>query len=98
MSYGLKKQISKLDPKMGYFGGPNMALIKSGIKRPNWSHFWRRANREKREEEEKKKKKGRSSSKAPKRYGTLIFGMELWILYGSHGIVSFICLNACLQI
>ena len=26
MSYGLKKQISKLDPKMGYFGGPNKAL------------------------------------------------------------------------
>ena len=51
----------------------------------------------KREEEEKKKKKGRSSSKAPKRYGCLDFGMELWILYGLHGIVSFICLNACLQ-
>ena len=66
---GLKKQISKFDSKMGYFGGPNKALANPCFKRPNWSHFWRRANREKREEEEKKKKKGRSSSKAPKRYG-----------------------------
>ena len=26
MSYGLEKQISKFDSKMGYFGGPNKAL------------------------------------------------------------------------
>ena len=57
--------------------------------------------------EGEKKKKGRRrreeekewrSSQASQRYGCLDFGMELWILYGSHGIVSYICLNACLQI
>ena len=37
---------------------------------------------EKREEEEKKKKKGRSSSKAPLRYGTLDFCMETELKYG----------------
>ena len=50
--------------------------------------------REEEEEEEEKKRKERSSKP---RYGCLDFGMELWILYGLHGIVSFICLNACLQ-
>ena len=50
--------------------------------------------REEEEEEEEKKRKERSSKP---RYGCLDFGMELWILYGLQGIVSFICLNACLQ-
>ena len=32
-SCGLKKQIEELNPKMGYFGGPNMPLSqKSGFK------------------------------------------------------------------
>ena len=66
-----------------------------GLKDQNWSHFLRRANRVERErgekrkkEEEKKKKKGRSSSKAPKRYGNYFeygsnLGYELY--YESHG-------------
>ena len=40
----------------------------------------REMEEQRREEEEKKKKKGRSSSKAPLRYGTWIFGMELLTL------------------
>ena len=38
------------------------------------------------EEEEKKKKKGRSSSKAPLRYGTWIFGMKTNLDYEFHEI------------
>ena len=44
--------------------------------------------REEEEEEKKKRRRGDQAKQAK--------GMELWILYGSHGIVSFICLNACL--
>ena len=55
----------------------------------------KRRGRRRREEEEEKMEEPRSR---PKRYGCLDFSMELWILYGSHRIVSFICLNACLQI
>ena len=65
-----------------------MALAKMGFKRPKLVSFGgRRTNRmgrrrreEEEEEEEEKKRKRRSSNK----------GMELWILYGLHGIVSFI--------
>ena len=65
-----------------------MALANMGFKRPKLVSFrGRRTNRmgrrrreEEEEEEEEKKRKRRSSNK----------GMELWILYGSHGIVSFI--------
>ena len=64
MSYGLKKQISKLDPKMGYFGGPNKALENMDLKTKRLVSWRRGANRE----EEKKKMKEPRSSK-PKRYG-----------------------------
>ena len=64
-----------------------MALANMGFKRPKLVSFggrrtnrMRRRRREEEEEEEEKKRKKRSSNK----------GMELWILYGSHGIVSFI--------
>ena len=61
-----------------------MALTKSGFKDQIWSHLEGGTNRGERrreeEEEEEKRRKRRSSNK----------GMELWILYGSHGIVSFI--------
>ena len=84
-----------------------MALRNPCFKDQSWSH-WRENRRERgREEKERRRKKKKRKSKqsqAPKRYGTtnleygcLDFGMELWILYGLHGIVSFICLNACLQ-
>ena len=92
---GLKKQISKFDSKIGYFGGPNKALANPCFKRPNWSHLgrtgWEKERRRRKEEEEEKKRRSGDQAKQAK-------GMELWILYGSHGIVSFICLNACLQI
>ena len=46
MSYGLKKQISKLDPKMGYFGGPNKALENMDLKTKRLVSWRRGANRE----------------------------------------------------
>ena len=53
--------------------------------------IWRRTNRmgrrrRRREEEEEKRKKNRRR----KRRDQVQKGMELWILYGLHGIVSFI--------
>ena len=57
-----------------------MALTKSGFKDQNWSHLEGGTNREERRREEEEEEERRSSNK----------GMELWILYGSHGIVSFI--------
>ena len=60
MSYGLKKQISKLDPKMGYFGGPKKALENMDLKTnlvSNWDRT-RRGRRRREEEEEKIKKHG----------------------------------------
>ena len=67
-----------------------MALENLDFKRPNWSHLGRTGWGEERRREEKKRRSGDQAKQAK--------GMELWILYGSHGIVSFICLNACLQI
>ena len=56
-----KKQIKEIDPKMGYFRGPNKALTKSGfLKDQSWSHLGRKEKRE-REGEEKRKRKRRSS-------------------------------------
>ena len=76
-------QISKLNPKMGYFGGPNKALINMGFKRPNWSHLGRanregKTRREEEEEEEKKKKKKRGSSQK---------GMDAWILVWNYMVL-----------
>ena len=65
MSYGLKKQISKLNPKIGFWSRPNMPLSqKSGFK-TNLVSFWR-SNREERrrgEEEEEGEKFKQSSIK-----------------------------------
>ena len=57
------------------------------FKRPNWSHLRenrRERGREEKERRRKKKKKKRKSkqSQAPKRYGTLIFGIETELKYG----------------
>ena len=87
MSYGLKKQISKLDPKMGYFGGPNKALENMDLKTKRLVSWRRGANRE----GEKEMRRGRGRRRGEeKRRDQVQKGMELWILYGSHGIVSFI--------
>ena len=77
MSYGLQKQISKLDPKMGYFGGPNKALTNMRFKRPNWSHLGRGTKREGEEEEEEKKRRGEIKQK----------GMETEFMYGFYEIM-----------
>ena len=47
---------------------------------------------EKKEGEKKRKRKRRWRSQDQGKKGK-----DAWILYGLHGIVSFICLNACLQ-
>ena len=57
MSYGLKKQISKLDPKMGYFGGPNKALENMDLKTKRLVSWRRGSNRE--GEKEMRRGKGR---------------------------------------
>ena len=70
-----------------------------------WSLKERKTGREgeKRKGEEGRRRRGRGgeprSSKAKLQKGMelLTLSMDAWILYGLHGIVSFICLNACLQ-
>ena len=81
-----KKQISKVNPKMGYFGGPNMPLSqKSGFKTILVS-FWR-PNREEREKREKKRRRRRRrSSQAIQRYGNYLeygFSMDACLWYGT---------------
>ena len=79
-----KKQIKEVNPKMGYFGGPNKALTNPCILRPNWSHVLgkkkkrngRERRRRRREEEEEGGGFKPRSSKP--RYGCLDFDMELW--------------------
>ena len=80
-----KKQIKEVNPKMGFiwrakhgFKDQKISLIEKGSK--PWRGEERR--REEEEEEEKKRRSGDQAKQAK--------GMELWILYGSHGIVSFI--------
>ena len=63
-----KKQIREINPKMGYFGGPNMPLSQKSRFKANLVSFWR----PNREEKKKKKKKRRSSSKAQLRYGNYL--------------------------
>ena len=84
-----KKQIKESDPKMGFVGRPNKALANLEFKRPIWSQIGVELDGRKREEErrKRKKKKGRSSSKAPLRYGTWIFGMETHLVYESYEIM-----------
>ena len=73
-----KKQISKVNPKMGYFGGPNMPLSqKSGFKTILVS-FWR-PNREEREKREKKRRRRRRVDQAK--------GMETHLVYESYEIM-----------
>ena len=73
MSYGLKKQISKLNPKMGFFGGPNKALANMGLKRPKLVSFWEgEQNVKEKEKGEKKRKKMEGQDQGQQ-------GMELWI-------------------
>ena len=57
----------------------------------------RRRREEEEEEEEEKKKKGGGVQEGFKGMELLTLCMDAWILYGLHGIVSFICLNSCLQ-
>ena len=65
MSYGLKKQISKLDPKMGYFGGPNKALENMDLKTKRLVSWRRGANRE----GEKEMRRGRGRRRGEEKGG-----------------------------
>ena len=51
-------QIMKLNPKMGFWSAKH-GLSKHGLKRPNWSPIWGRAQKRMGEGEEKKKEKRR---------------------------------------
>ena len=68
---GLKKQISKLNPKMGYFGGPNKALANPCFKRPKLVSFRKKKKNVK--EKEKRRGRERGDQAKIKRYGTLDF-------------------------
>ena len=60
-----KKQISKVNPKMGYFGGPNMPLSQNLDLRQIWSHFGDQTGKRRRgrgEEEEEEEGKFKQSS------------------------------------
>ena len=72
MSYGLKKQISKLDPKMGYFGGPNKALENMDLKTKRLVSWRRGANRE----GEKEMRKGRGRRRGEEKGG--IKSKKVW--------------------
>ena len=72
MSYGLKKQISKLDPKMGYFGGPNKALENMDLKTKRLVSWRRGANRE----GEKEMRRGRGRRRGEEKGG--IKSKKVW--------------------
>ena len=69
MSYGLKKQISKLNPKMGFiWRAKHVFSDQIGLM------FWERRETVEREEEgEKKRKKMEEPRSSKPRYGTLDF-------------------------
>ena len=73
-SYGLKKQISELNPKKMGFWRAKQGLSKHGILRPNWSHvLGKERNRgEKRGKEIRRGRRWRSQDQGQR-------GMELWI-------------------
>ena len=76
-----------------------MALRNPCFKDQSWSPL-RKNRRERRREEGRRRRRRRGrASKAKLQRGMelLTLCMDAWILYGLHGIVSFICLNACLQ-
>ena len=85
MSYGLKKQISKLNPKMGYFGGPNKALTNMRFKDQVGLMFWEeeepygRRGRGRREEEDEgaKLKQAKKVWKLTLIMNPMRFGMDL---------------------
>ena len=72
MSYGLKRQISKLDPKMGYFGGPNKALENMDLKTKRFVSWRRGANRE----GEKEMRRGRGRRRGEEKGG--IKSKKVW--------------------
>ena len=72
---------------MGFHVLAKHGLNKHGLKDPNLVSFGGEKNRERRErerkeEEEEKEEKKSKQSQAPKRYGTLNFGMETELKYG----------------
>ena len=81
MSYGLKKKISKLDLKMGYFGGPNKALENMDLKTKRLVSWRRGANREGEKEMRRGRRigeeKGGIKSKKVWNFGFCMDHMEL---------------------
>ena len=70
-----------------------MALTKSGIKRPNWSHLGRTGWEKERRREEEEEEEGGFKPRSSQRYGTWIFGMETEFIYEFYVIMyEFPCL------
>ena len=85
MSYGLKKQISKLDKKMGYFGGPNKALTNPCLK----DQFGLKLGRigwEKREKK-RKKRRGRRRNQAKKVWKLTLFMNPMRLSMNFHALM-----------
>ena len=79
-SYGLKKQISKLNPKMGFIWRAKHGLRKSGFLKDQIGLIWGRTGwgeERRREEEEEEEKKRRSGDQA-KKVWKLNSSMDLW--------------------
>ena len=92
MSYGLKKQISKLHPKMGYFGGPNKALENMDLKTKRLVSWRRGANRE--GEKEKKKRRRKRRDQVQKGMETTLSMDFVWITWNLRlDMVNILSLN-----
>ena len=91
-------KIRKLNPKMGFWRA-KQGLSKHGILRPNWSHVLgkERNRRERRGKERRRGRRWRSQDQGQQGMETTLgmdFCMELWILYGSHGILRLVMVNS----
>ena len=69
---------------MGFIWRAKHGLRKHGIKKTKVGLIWKVRRKREGEGEEKRKGKKMGEPRSSQQ------GMELWILYGSHGIVSFI--------
>ena len=74
----------KLKAKMGFFDLAKHGLNKHGFKRSKLVSFWGRKKNVKRKKKKRRRGRGDQASQ----------GMELWILYGSHGILRLVMVNS----
>ena len=79
-------QIKKVNPKMGFIGGPNMALANMGLKRPKLVSFWEGEQNVKEKEKRKRKRKKMEEPRSSQGMKLWIFGMETNLDYGFYEI------------